>query len=225
MELEGTISYHPDVNSTKFGEIILNLTIQFNESRLTLKGGHVRFGIKFGELRLELDHARLPIRKRGFSHELDNSIQAEIATQKGKELQATMEGSWVATPGIKANIGDKTTNLETEKYTLRVPQISTKGSEDCPSWDFGVRLRERPLIGSKKGELGSLEVSTYPCTVDATFTVCRADIVVTGGEGALWKDIQKKRLAVIERIIFHHCLTSQIQPYMSRVKLCFDPKI
>jgi len=236
MELEGILLqpepqgrgisklFQPKQKSSEPDQIDLHLTINFNEQWEPLRGGRVKFGLKGGELRLKLENSKIPYESRELAGKLELSVQKERQQQEASEKQSGIEASLVESkPGVKANVGSKETAGTTDKFQFTDCQITTKGSEENPAWVFEVETGEPVLKGLLKNEkLGTLDVKTKPCRVEATFEVSKRDVHLTDGEGLYPPDISRNKRAIIERTIALHLLKSKLEPYLSRVVLQYD---
>ncbi|NET62535.1 MAG: hypothetical protein F6K47_42500 [Symploca sp. SIO2E6] len=75
-------------------KIELYVTINFNEQWENLPGGRVKFGLRGGELRLNLEGANIPYKYRQFNDPLELPVDKERQQQEGREHQHGLEASW-----------------------------------------------------------------------------------------------------------------------------------
>ena len=166
------------------------LTINFNEQKLPLGFGRVVwFGLRSGDLQLQIENGAIPYESRRFRSPMDISIATwrtveTCDTQKhGKEQSASGSFGFAGPKGNASVKGfrKKTRSQEgkdriKDEFEYRKWQIRTKGPEEKPVWTFECVTGERILRGSLVDEkLGTLHVSAKPCCVDATFICNRKD--------------------------------------------------
>ncbi len=202
-------------------KISLHLLINFNTRWETLPIGRIRFGLKGGELKLNLKNGKIFYEDRKFTNPLAVSVQKERQDQKGSQNKVGVEPSWAdGKAGTKVNLGTEQTESQTDKFQLTTYQISTKGSENNPVWTFELETGEPFLKGSfGKAELGILTVIGKPCCVEATFEVSQRDVKLIEAEGPWLKDIIPEKREALDIALVKLLLKHKLTPYLSRVEL------
>ena len=194
------------------------LTIQFNEAWERLIGGKIRFGLKRGELRLNLDGCSMPLEKLELGTLLSKSFIVERAEQNSGEVGYSLDSSLDADKfGVKGATSAKKTSNSTDRYKFNVGQVSRTGDEINPGWIFEVRTKEEILKGHFRKELlGILNVESLQGSCIATFKASlMEDLYITAGKGLWSKNLSKTRRAFLARIIAKHLLTERFGDYLS----------
>lgn len=245
MELSG-ISVAPKIDywdwlpPTETPQIDLYLTIHFNEQWEPLKEGRIKFGLRGGELRLRLMGAEIPIESRhlGGSVELllprnqepqreeiapTNNYTPNSALIGGRigEVLSLEEG--VRIPPLRTN---KIFEAEPDKnhpFQGNICHITKKVSEANPTWIFEEEIGKPVLKGFlHKVKLATLNVTAFPCRIQATFEVSGRDICLTDAEGLWQSDISRNKRAVLEQLTIRRVLEPKFKPYLSRVQLRYE---
>ena len=205
-------------------QVNLHLTIQFNEQRELLLGGHLKFGLKGGKLRIQLENSEIPLESRQLIGSFELSIQTERPQQEDSQNQSTVRDSVAKDQSkVKANLNKNQPVAATDKFQVTVCQVTTTGSQENPAWIFEVERGEPVLKGFlKNATLATMNVMAKPCSVQATFEVLPQDVYMTEAKGLWSQNISKKRRAVIERAIIRRFLERKLMPYLSRQELRFD---
>ena len=213
----------------KIEQIDLSLTINFNEQWQKLPAGRVKFGLRGGELRLAIANGKIPYHCRELAGSLPVEIEKGREEKTARKAQTGLKASGsVGFPfvssraSVEGNIAQEQSAGKTDKFQLADCQVTTKGAEDNPAWVFAVRTGEPVLRGLlKQARLGRLEIATPPCQIDASFTISKLDLCLTGAEGIWPADISHNKRAWIERGILLWMLESKLKPYLSRQLLQF----
>lgn len=221
-ELQGNLASEQKATPAK--QIQLRLTLQFREQRELLVGGHIKFGLKGGKLRIKLQNAQFPL----LASEVERSF--ELSVQKKRQPPAASQNPSDLTPalpenkqGVKANIAAQKPAQKTDSVQFVSCQVTVKGSQENPIWVFTVDKNESVLKGLLKNVvLTTLDITAKPCCVDATFEVSPQDVYLTEAEGLWPQHISKKRSVVIERAIARRFLEEKLKPYLSRQELRYD---
>jgi hypothetical protein len=238
MKLEG-IPVNPDSQdyfefwqiSTQWQQINLHLTINFNEQWESLRKGRVKFGLKGGELRLKLENSEVPFESRELNGSFELSIPIQRQEHLGSKAQKSRESRTrpvdSALNGRKAkaetNIGTEQKLATTEQSPVSVCHITTKVSEENPTWVFEEEVGRPVLKGAlKKAKLATLNVLALPCRIEATFEVSKRDVCLTDAEGLWPPDLSRNKRAVLDRLIVQRLLEPKFQPYLSRAELRYD---
>jgi hypothetical protein len=205
--------------TTQPQEFDLSLTINFSGeqeivvpggTRLGLPGGRATFGVRRGQLRFLLRNCKLPLEKTTLSKPFKVSIAVERQKTKSNEIQA---GAASNAPSI----GAKATEGSTEKITVEVFQVKKIGSEDNPAWTFEAYGDRTILEGMLTEELlGTLQIDEIPCEVAADFMVRGEDVQITWGRIGQVENIQRNKLALIERAI----ALRYIKPIVESAPIC-----
>lgn len=212
--------------ATHLKELDLMLTINFSGEQeievpggkpLGLPGGRARFGIRRGQLRFDFQNCKLPLEKTALLQPFKVSIPVEQQKSKSSEIQLGLTASPEGL--ISVNVGPKIARSSAEKVTTEVFQVKKSGSEDNPSWIFEAidhdarRILEGALVETPLGVLHLLERS---CGLKADFTVRGEDVKITWGQIGQASNINRNKLAVIERAI----ALRYIKPMVEASPLC-----
>jgi hypothetical protein len=209
MKLEAILVNPVAENLQQPQQIKLYLTIQFKEQRELLVGGHIKFGLKGGKLRVKLKNAEIPLT----SNQLGRSY--ELAVQKKKP-----PASILPIPGVKANL-QTTETIEPLQFISC--KVAVRGTPNRPVWVFEVDKGGSVLKGVLKNTaLATLDITEKPCYIEATFEVAPRDIYLSEAEGLWPRNISKKKSAVIERAIIRRFLEQKLSPYLSRQAIRYD---
>ncbi|MDY6939393.1 MAG: hypothetical protein SWY16_17210 [Cyanobacteriota bacterium] len=221
LKLEGNPIW-TDLLNRDYRQIELHLTLNFHEEEVKLKWGSVWFGLKRGELRLRLTNARIPYDARNLNDLLTLLVSKDIKTQEGREHQSNLGGSLSAKePSLKANATEKRTTSRTESFQETTWRVSTKGSEEEPTWVF--ETDDLFLKGTLPTELlATMDVTAKSCRVEATFEVSRRDVYFSRGEGIWLNHLSRNKQLVIENKLILWWLREKLTPYLSRVELHYD---
>jgi len=210
-------------------QVDLLLTINFNEQWQDLRVGRVKFGLRGGELRLEIANGRIPYDARELASSLPFTIKKEREEKASRKAQTGTKASGsLSLPFTSSKAAAETRSTQeqlaetTDRFQLTDCQMTTKGAEDHPAWVFAVKTGETVLKGLlKQAKLGTLEIDAQPCQIDATFTLSKQDICLTSVDGIWPADINHNKRAWIERRIVLWMLESKLKPYLSRQTLQF----
>jgi hypothetical protein len=205
-------------------DLILNIYFGEHQEEIHYGSGNVTFGLKRGELKIELINGEVPLKNIQLKAEFQTVVETEVQEEKGGERQIGVQGA-LKTAGI--NAGSKTAKKKSVKVKTLEYQVRTGGgTPNEPSWIFEVKTSRQILEGLlQKTDLATIDVKSKPCRLVATFTLRKTeDICITNGE-LLWsKNITKKKIAVIERTIARRWLNEILnqKPYLSRVELVHE---
>ena len=202
-------------------QIDLKLTIRFGEEEIRVLKSKVRFGVKRGELKLELENSRIPLEKMGLTAKFEPGVEVEVHQEKGGETQGS------ASIGIKSDLSTtiKGSTKTGRKAKYKDYQVFTKGTEEKPVWVFEVKTNELMLQGQLSEEkLGTVEITAQPCRVVATFEVRgQTDLNLTESEGLFSaKNLSRNRTALLTREFFLRSIAPKLQPYLSRVEVRYE---
>jgi len=206
--------------------LTLDITINFNEQEEVLPLGKIRFGIRGGELRLKLSNGSVPYPLRGLKHQLELAIPQEISISNGREKSLGGEISF-PTPekGSTAKLSGsgKSTTAKTEKSTIPLCQVSTKGDDSEPAWVFRLRnLGEEVLIGTLQDHLCEVLIEGNPFKLEAVFQASRKEIWITESNG-LWTNADSRnRRAALGRFLVLNLLMPRLENYLSRLDFSLD---
>jgi hypothetical protein len=205
-------------------QIKLYLSILFNEPGEQSRGSQIQFGLKGGELRLRLENGTMPSASRQLNGLFDLSGQKAKQSQQGTNNQGgvtlpTSEGN----PGAKTSLDIQETLKKNDGYQFPVCRITSRGSEENPTWVFAGE-KDKPVLKGllKRVLLGTLYVTAKPCIVEATFCVSAEDIYITNTDKLLPQTISKKKKTVIDRAIARRLLKRKLKPYLSRQELRYE---
>ncbi len=200
-------------------QLDLVLNIRFGEHSEEIFGGSVTFGLKRGELKVELTNGEVPLENIKLDNKFQTVVQKKVQVETASESQ--IGAAVTANPGVRAS--SRETKKTAENVEYKEYQVRTKGGLKDPTWVFEVKTDKEILQGLlQDAELAIIDVKAKPCSLVATFNVTRPeDLRLTDAQWLWRKNITKKKLAVIERGIVRHFLEKKVklEPYLSRVDL------
>lgn len=209
--------------STQTQQIELHLTINFDEQWVSLKGGRIKFGLKGGELRLKLENSEIPYEFRN----LAGSMELSLPEQKQEPTNLDKRSIELRTRAFNSALNGSPTkdqaSVNTEQRPASICHITTKVSEENPAWVFEEEMGELVLRGSlHKTKLATLNVTAFPCRVEATFEVSKQDVYLTDAEELWPPDISRNKRAILDRLIVQRLLEPKFKPYLSKAVLHYD---
>lgn len=224
MQLEGI---PVQSSSTDTQQLDLYLTINFNEQWFPLLGGRVKFGLKGGELRLKLENGEIPLTARELNGSFDLCVEQQRQQQESIETQSSVEAAVAQSkPEVQNKLDTQSTTGKTAQSQLTSCQVSTKGSQANPAWVFEEKRHKSVLKGLlKKTKLGTVDVKSQPCSIEATFEVSAPDVYLTDAENLWHHDISPNKHAVLERKLVLFLLETQLKPYLSWVQLGYESPV
>lgn len=214
-------------------EVAIFLTINFNEQWAKLPGGgRVKFGLKSGELRLELTEGTIPYATRNLSGRLALEVQKERQSQ----VSAATRGEEQASIGLslkkESEIQTRTASTyekknsynQSNKFTVTSCQVTTKGSLTNPAWVFEVQTEEPVLKGLLSNvELATMMLSDAKWKVKATFEVITLkNVKLTETEGPLLRNASPEKRTALELGIAKLLLKKMFHPYLSCMELSYE---
>lgn len=217
--------------STHPQQVDLHLTISFNEQWKSLKQGRVKFGLKGGQLRIKLENGEIPYDSRSLSGSVKLSLPPEKPeaerSKDRKGINFLVRGANAFSDGKKtgtqANNGTKPTQSRTNPVPIRSCHVTTKVSEENPTWVFEEEMGQPVLKGLlERVKLATLNITALPCRVQATFEVSQRDVCLTDAEGLWSPDLTRNKQAVLTRLIVQRLLEPQFKPYLSQAELHYE---
>lgn len=216
LQLKKFFSFQSQKNLTE--QIVLRLTIRFGEQEIPVKFGTIKFGLRGGELKLNLTNCKIPLENLEFTPKL----LANIEIEEQKENSKATENTAILTLRGGATRKRSKANKESFKLKDEVYQVYTKGTEESPIWVFQIQTNKEIFIGGwKKEKIGIAEVNAKPYTVEAIFEVQDEDIRLTSATGIWSKNIGRNKIAWIQREYLLRCVRPQLQPYISLARLSY----
>jgi len=207
--------------STQTQQIDLHLTIKFNEQWEALKGGRIKFGLKGGELRLKLENSEIPYEDRNLAGaiELVGQHKQELQVPDKKPLDNRRPFNFT----VNGNQPKELKLPVIQQDSISFCHVTTKVSEENPTWVFEAEISEQVLRGSlHQAKLATLNITALPCRVEATFEISKQDLCLTDAEGLWSPDISRNKKAVLERLIVQRLLEPKFKPYLSKAELHYD---
>ena len=205
--------------------IALFVRIIFNEQWVKFSFGKVKFGLRGGELRLKLENSRMPsvLRNKGLKKFLERELSVERQAGREQERKSQVEGSLapdLSKASVKGVGEDRQKDSRSDKFQLKIAQISHKGADDQPVWVFENKLGEPVLIGELADSLGKMLIEGIPWSVEATFRPEVSQVTITGLENSFSEDINKQSIfrAKLAQLILNH----KMKPYLSRQVLRYE---
>jgi len=193
----------------------LKLTIRFGKQVIQVPKGIVEFGLKRGELALEIASGKMPLEKVQLKAEFAKAFEVEEQRERGRESEAAI--------AMAAGVKTKDANKTASKTKRVVSQVHNRGTEEQPAWEFEAHSGQEPpiLLGQLTEEpLGTVEVAETPCCYTATFTIRnQADLHLFDASGLIsGKNLSRNKLAWIEREFFLRFIAPKLQPHLSRME-------
>jgi len=199
--------------------INLFVTINFHEQWVNFSFGRVKFGLRGGELRLKLENGKMPSKLR--NQDLKKSLERELSVERQaggeQERKSQVKGSLapdLSKAGLEAVREDRQKDSRSDKFQLKIAQISNKGADDQPVWVFDNKSGEPVLIGELADSLGKMLIEGIPLHVEATFTTEMRQVVHTVLENSFKDDISGSKLKAFELGFAKLFLKHKIQPYL-----------
>lgn len=207
--------------------IALRVTINFNEQWLDFSFGRVKFGLSGGELRLKLKNGTMPseLRNKDLKKLLERELSVERQSGGEQESKSQVKGSLapdLSKAGLEAVGEDRQKDSRSDKFQLKIAQISHKGADDQPVWVFENKSGEPVLLGELADSLGKMLIEDIPLSVEATFTPEMRQVVHTGLENLFKDDISDSKLKAFELGVAKLFLKHKTQPYLSRQVLRYE---
>ncbi len=211
--------FAPQPQESLTEQIELQLTIRFGEQEIPVLGGTIKFGLRGGELKLNLTNSKIPLENLGLFPQLQERIEIEsqVENSEGTEnsLAVTLRGGFTT----------KDNQVIKEVYKLKdeAYQVYTKGIDKNPVWVFQLQTDKEIFIGGwQKKKIGILEINDKPCTVEALFEVQDEHIRLTCATGIWSKDIGRAKIAWLQRELILGWLIPKLQPYISQAELLYE---
>ncbi len=207
--------------------IALFVRINFNEQWVDFSFGRVKFGLSGGELRLKLENGKMPskLRNEALKKILERELSVERQSGGEQERKSQVKGSLapdLSKASLEAVGEDRQKDSRSDKFQLKIAQISHKGAADQPVWVFENKSGEPILIGELADSLGKMLIEGIPWGVEATFTPEMRQVVITGLENLFKDDISGSKLKAFELGIAKLFLKHKTQPYLSRQVLRYE---
>lgn len=225
-ESQNLINFWETSTATQF--LDLHLTIDFNEQWESLNKGRVKFGIKGGELRLNLKNAEVIPESCALNTSLKLSLPEEkqepksIKERLNKQLRTLATNSFLNS-SQKSEITSPVTICKITKKFGFCAVDSQPDLTENHAWGLEEEQGELVLKGLlKRTKLATLKVTALPCFVEATFTVSKRDVCITEVEGLWTSDISRNKKAVLNRLIIQRLLDTKLNSYVSRGSLHYD---
>lgn len=198
-------------------QIQLKLTIRFGEQQWQEEDVTVNFGLKSGKLNLKLSNSNILMETLGLTPQFQVVYEIERSTEKSEAKGS--DTSFTTRPGVTLKGNNITT--EARKFTDKIYQVYTKGTEQEISYVFKLETSEPILQGILQAEkLGNLEVKGKPCQIEATFQI--GDIQIIQTSGLLNPNISREKAALLEIDFFEDFIKPQLLPYISRAELLYE---
>lgn len=208
----------------------LLLTINFNEQWEKLPGGRVKFGLRSGELRLELTQGSIPYKlRRTLSKDLSLNLKKErqscVSSSAIDESQASLGMTLKSETDIQAKV-NKATKSETivsqsDNFIVLSCQVTTKGSPDRPAWVFETQTGDPVLKGLlTQTRLATVALSDVSWKVKAIFEVpSLKDVVLTETDGPWLRNASPQKRTILEIGLAKLLLKHKLKPYISYMEI------
>lgn len=204
--------------------IDLFLLINFSEQWESYPLGQVKFGLQGGELRLTITNGKIPHDLRFLQKSLDTEILMERQVQQEEEAKRQAEGSLGSDSkgSFKATSEKRDKSNFSDKFTLNMAQISSKGLKEKPIWVFENKTGEKALRGYLDTSLAQMLVNDIPCQIEAKFVVAADEVRITGLANIFADDIHKNRWNAFELGVAELWLKRLKQSHLSRQVLHYE---
>ena len=207
-------------------QIDLKLTIRFNKARIKCPGAMVEFGLKRGELILQLENGKIPLEKIALKAEFAKVLEVEEQEEKGGGAEAGLSVTFGTQTTISPSGKIAGASKATSKTKRVVSQVTNRGTEERPSWEFQASREHVILLGQlTEEEIGIVEVTGDPCCLTATFCIQnQSDIYLFDSSGIFGsgifgaKNLSRNKTALAAREFFLRFIAPKLQPYLSRVE-------
>jgi hypothetical protein len=211
-------------------KINLFVRINFHEQWIdfpseSMKFGRAKFGLRGGELRLKLENGKMP--SESISEALKKFPESELSGERQvvreDENKSQFEGSFnlgLFKIGFKVGREHRQKDSISDKFPIKIAQISHKGEDDQPVWVFENQTGEPVWIKNLAGCLGEMLIEDIPLIVKATFTIEASQVKITSLENIFSEDINKQSVfrAGLAPLILYH----KMKPYLSRQVLRYE---
>ncbi|HEY9653708.1 MAG TPA: hypothetical protein V6C95_23805 [Coleofasciculaceae cyanobacterium] len=210
--------------STHAQTIDLYLTVHFNEQWESLQQGRFKFGLRGGELRIKMENSEIPYEFRQLIGSFELSQHPQRQSPKGRVPQKPSKGqSHSGNSGTPKTPVQEPNSKETEPVPVNICHITTKISEENPTWVFEEEMGGLVLKGVlEQVKLATVTAIAFPCRVEATFEVSKRDVCLTDAEGLWPPDLSRNKQAILARLIIQRLLEPKLKPYLSRAELHYD---
>jgi hypothetical protein len=217
----------PSLKKSEPDAIALFVRINFNEQWVDFSFGRVKFGLRGGELRLKLENGKMPskLRNEALKKIWERELSVERQSGGEQERKSQVKGSLapdLSKAGLEAVGEDRQKDSRSDKFQLKIAQISHKGADDQPVWVFENKTGEPVLIGELADSLGKMLIEGIPWGVEATFTPEMRQVIHTGLENLFKDDISGSKLKAFELVFAKKFLKNKTQPYLSRQVLRYE---
>ena len=195
-------------------QIQLKLTIRFGKQKLQIDDIDINFGLKSGKLNLKFSNSKILLETLGLTPKFKTVIEIERQPEESqaneKSLALTLTRGGFTTKGNQ--VTTEARKFKDEKY-----QVYTQGTEEEMKWVFQLEASPPTLQGILQAEnLGTLEVNSKPCQIEATFEIYQEDMHITV-DGTT-----PEKAALVEKKFYSRLIESKLIPYISRAGLLYE---
>jgi hypothetical protein len=225
LELNG-IKTKKSKGKNKSTQIDLRLTINFNEQEIPIVlGSKVKFGLKGGELSLNLKGGLISYKNRSLTKDLDLKNTLKRTVVQGSEQKQGAEVSFLESIKItlKGIFETKNNSSITEELETKISTVTTKGDVENPKWVFESLPSEHILKGTLADvPLALIDITQFPLCIEAIFTVSMKDVKLTEADGLFSPDISNEKKAAIDRGIIKLLIRHKFKDYLSKQVLTYE---
>ena len=217
LQLKKFFSSQPQKTSTE--QIEIQLTIRFGEQQIPILRGTVNFGLRGGELKLNLTNCKIPLENLGLTPQLPEKIEIESQVENSEGTENSLALA------LRGGITTKDNQIIKEVYKFKdeAYQVYTKGTDENPALVFQLQADQEIFIGGwQKKQIGILEVDDKPCIVEAFFEVQDEDIRLTSATGIWSKDIIRNKTVWLQRELLLRKIKPKLQSYISSARLSYE---
>lgn len=195
-------------------------SIRFGVEQVSIRYGKAEFAIKKAKLTVNLTNGEVPLKNINLDKKLETEEEIKVKQEEAEEGNIGINVGW-KNSGINASC--KKISKNGQEYVVKEYLVKTEGGLTDPTWIFTTKTNNDILEGLlQKKSLATVNITKNPCELNITFEIENPeDICLVNGEIFNFKDLEKKRAAIIERKIAHKFLDKVIKqkPYLSKAEL------
>lgn len=202
-------------------KIDLKLTLRFGSNRIEIPNTNTKilFGLKRGELKLELAGGTLLLETVGLTKPFELETRIEVQEEHGSETEGNVG---VNGKSLTGGVKNRSSRKNTTKSTKTAYSCRSKGTESKPVWEFDAGAQSPPMLDGQitGNSLGTIEVNESVCHIKATFEIRRqSDLYLIESEGLLRaKQLDRNSTAVLTNFLFLRYIMPKLKPFLSIVE-------
>ena len=165
------------------------------------------------------------LRNKDLKKLLERDLSVERQAGGEQERKSQVKGSLapdLSKAGLEGVGEDRQKDSRSDKFQLKMAQISHKGAANEPVWVFENKSGEPVLLGELADSLGKMLIEGKSLVIEARFTAEQRQVVHTGLENLFKDDISGSKLKAFELGFAKKFLKNKTQPYLSRQVLSYE---